>query len=396
MKSIRIGVDIRNLLTGKLSGVGQYTIQTLKHLLEIDKTNTYVLFYNSYRDIDERFKKLVEDYPFLNNSNVEVKKSKWINLPLLIHAFYKPFNWPKADIVCGGLDVMFMPSPQLLPLSSRCAKITTFHDLIFLIYPEYFTRSSRLWQWQMNYPYEARTSDIVIAVSEATKADVLRFTRANDEQIRVIPEGVSEEYFKVLPPDVIQSVKNKFNLPDKYIFFVGNIEPRKNLSTVVRALHELKPHSSDTIKLVLAGGKSWLTDDLYQVIDELNMKDDVVFTGWVTEVEKIAMLSNAEMLVFPSHYEGFGLMILEAFATKCPVISSDMSSLPEVAGDAALLVNPKNHLALAKQIQRLLSDDELKQTLVNRGYERARQFSWEKSALRTLDAIYEAIKKHGE
>jgi len=396
MKPIRIGVDIRNLLTGKLSGVGQYTIQTLRHLLALDKTNTYVLFYNSYRDIDQRFEKLVEDYPFLKNSNVEVKKSKWINFPLLIHACYKPLNWPKADIICGGLDIMFMPSPQLLPLSHKCAKITTFHDLIFMIYPQYFTRSSRLWQWQMNYPYEAQTSDIIIAVSQATRQDILHFTRAQEKQIRVIPEGVGEEYFNAPSLDFIQATKTKFNLPDRYLFFVGNIEPRKNLSTVARAIHELKQAHSDTIKLVLAGGKSWLTDDLYQVIDELHLKDDVIFTGWVTEQEKIAMLHNAEALVFPSHYEGFGLMILEAFAAKCPVISSNVSSLPEVAGDAALLVDPQDHIGLAKHIHSILNDEKLKQTLIAKGYERARYFSWERSAKATLNAIYEAIKIHGE
>ena len=396
MRPIRIGVDIRNLLTGRLSGVGQYTIQTLRHLLRIDKVNTYVLFYNSYRDLDERFEQLVKDYPFLRSSNVEVKKSRWINFPLLIHALYKPLNWPKADFACGGLDVMFMPSPQMLPLSRKCAKVTTFHDLIFLIYPKYFTYSSRLWQWQMNYPYEARTSDIVIAVSEATKKDILRFTRARADRIRTIPEGVGEEYFAVPPPELLLAVKAKFNLPDKYLFFVGNIEPRKNLSTVIRALYELKLSSSDTIKLVLAGGKSWLADDLYQAIDELGLKDDVIFTGWVTEQEKIAMLHNAEALVFPSYYEGFGLMILEAFACRCPVICSNVSSLPEVAGDAALLVEPQDYKGLARHIQSLLENRELRRTLVAKGYERARYFSWERSAKRTLDAIYEAVEIHGE
>lgn len=393
MKPLRIGVDIRGLLTGKISGVEQYAIQILRHILAIDHSNTYVLFYVAYKNKDAQFENLLQRYPFLRASNVEVKTLKWPNAPLLLHATFKPLNWPKADLVCGGLDVMFMPSPQLLPLSRKCAKVTTFHDLIFMIHPEFFTLSSRIWQWQMSYGYEARTSDIVISVSENTKKDILRFTPAQPENIEVVLEGVGEEYFtdhKHLFPALLE----KFSLPENYIYFVGSLEPRKNLSTLIRALSHINNSRSDTIKLVISGQKSWLFEDVYKLIEELGMQDDVIFTGPVSESEKITLLQSAQVFVFPSVYEGFGLMILEAFATQTPVVVSDNSSLPEVAGDGALVVPTFDHLAMAKAIEQIISDPVLKNKLVSTGLARARELSWGKAAQKTLDILKRAVDIH--
>lgn len=393
MKPLRIGVDIRGLLTGKISGVEQYAIQILRHILEIDHSNTYVLFYVAYKDRDVQFENLVQRYPFLKANNIEVKTLKWPDAPLLLHATFKPLDWPKADIVCGGLDIMFMPSPQLLPLSRKCAKVTTFHDLIFMIHPEFFTLSSRIWQWQMSYGYEARTSDIVIAVSENTKKDILRFTRAKSENIEVVMEGVSKEYFEDYS-HLFPELREKFSLPDKYVYFVGSLEPRKNLSTLIRAIAHLKQTQSDTIKLVISGQKSWLFEGVYKLIEELGMQNDVIFTGPVSESEKICLLQAAQVFVFPSVYEGFGLMILEAFATQTPVVVSDNSSLPEVAGDCALVVPTFDHVSMAQAVQRITSDSVLKNKLITSGLERARKMSWEQAAQKTLDILKRAVDIH--
>lgn len=393
MKPLRIGVDIRGLLTGKISGVEQYAIQILRHILAIDHTNTYVLFYVAYKDRDVQFENLVQRYPFLKANNIEVKTLKWPDAPLLLHATFKPLNWPKADLICGGLDVMFMPSPQLLPLSRRCAKVTTFHDLIFMIHPEFFTLSSRIWQWQMSYGYEARTSDIVISVSENTKKDILRFTPAKAENIEVVMEGVGQEYFEN-HSHLFPQLKERFSLPDKYVYFVGSLEPRKNLSTLIRAISHLNNTQSDTIKLVISGQKSWLFEDVYQLIEELGMQENIIFTGPVTESEKITLLQAAQVFVFPSVYEGFGLMILEAFATQTPVVISNNSSLPEVAGDGALVVPTFDHLAMAEAVQQIISDPILKNRLITHGLARARELSWEQAAQKTLDILKRAVDIH--
>ncbi|AKM84808.1 MAG: group 1 glycosyl transferase [candidate division Kazan bacterium GW2011_GWA1_50_15] len=393
---MRIGVDIRGLLTGKISGVEQYTLQLLRHLLAIDTRNTYVLFYVSYKDIDQRLDKLLAEQPYLRAANVEVKKLRWVNFPILLHAVFKPLDWPKADVVCGGLNVMWMPSPMLLPLSRRCAKVTTFHDLIFYIYPQFYPLSSRIWQWQMNYPYEARTSDRVIAVSESTKQDLVRLLHVPEGKIVRVYEGVGEEYFVPPTPQQVTLVQEKFQVPARYFYYVGSVEPRKNLQLIVRAMHELQQRYSDTINLVVSGSKSWLSSDLYQLVQDLGLQTRIVFTGQVSEAEKIALLASATALVFPSFYEGFGLMVLEAFASGCPVITSDVSALPEVAGDAALTIAPTDVAGLAEHMRTIINDPILRQRLIERGRLRARQFNWTDAAHQTLAVIEQAAHAKGD
>lgn len=388
MNTLRIGVDMRGLLTGTISGVEQYTLAILKHLLELDTHNTYVLFYVSYRDMDTRMDNLIKQYPFLKGENVEVRSLKWINFPLLLHALFKPLDWPKVDKVIGGLDVMFMPSPRLLPLSSACRKVTTFHDLIFFRYPEYYDLKSRLWQWQMSYEYEARSSDRVIAVSEATKQDLIRLCSVDPGHIQVVYEAAADYYTTPAPAELFEELKQKFDLPPKYLFYVGSLEPRKNIGAIVRSLAQIKADSpDDTIKLVISGGKSWLTSEVYRLIETLGLTSEVIFTGRITEEEKIALYNHALALVFPSFYEGFGLMVLEAYAAGAPVITSNVSSLPEVAGDAALLVDPTSDEAIVEAIRKLMHDDNLRSELISRGRARNQQFSWHKAATETLKVI---------
>jgi glycosyltransferase involved in cell wall biosynthesis len=390
---MRIGVDIRGLLTGKISGVEQYTLQILRHLLEIDKTNTYVLFYVDYKNYNQIFAQLLEDYPFLRQANVSTQTLKWPDLPLLMHMVFKTLNLPLIDKVCGGLDVMFMPSPRLLPLSRDCAKVTTVHDLIFMIHPEFFTLTSRLWQWQMSYGYEIRTSDLAISVSDNTKKDIMRFTLAQPGRVRVVLEGVGEECF-VDQTSVLNELRKKFELPQQYIYFVGSLEPRKNLGTLIHALKDLNSLGNDTIKLVISGQKSWMFESVKELIAQLDLTDRIIFTGPVSEAEKIALLGGASVFVFPSVYEGFGLMILEAFATKTPVIISDSSSLPEVADDAAIAVPIYDHQAMAESIHRVVTDVSLRKNMIERGLRRAHQLTWQKAAKETLQILNEAVELH--
>jgi glycosyltransferase involved in cell wall biosynthesis len=392
---MRIGVDLRPLLTGQISGIELYTISVLSELLTIDHNNTYVLFYVSYRNQDQHLNDLLSRHPVLKSPNVEIRKLKWPDFPVWLHFCLKTLNWPKADQVCGGLDVMWMPSPRLLPLSGTCAKVTTFHDLIIYIFPQFFTLKSRLWQWQMNYPHEAETSDTVIAVSKTTKQDIVKLLRTNPSKIKVIYEGVDRSYFNSPDEKLFAELKTRWNLPKQYIYFVGSVEPRKNLVTVVRALKELRGSFGDTIKLVVSGGKSWLDSDLYKQIDELGLKDSVIFTGRVSEAEKITFLNHAFVFAFPSFYEGFGLMILEAFAAGCPVITSDNSALPEVAGDAGILIDATDVSQLATEIHNLLNNPARRDEMITRGREIAHQFTWEATARRTLEVIQQAVINHG-
>jgi len=265
---MRIGIDIRGLLTGQRSGIEQYTLKLLEHLLSIDRTNAYVLFYVAYRDLDARLADLIQEAPWLQQPNVEIKKLRWVNFPLLLHALWKPLNWPKADRVCGGLDVMWQPSPRLLPVSYRCRTVITFHDLVFELFPEFYTWQSRLWQWQMGYSYLARTADRLIAVSQSTKNDLVKFYRADPAKITVIYEGVDPAYFTSLDSNILTDLRQRFNIEENYLYYVGSLEPRKNVLAAIRGLGYLKQQGFVNMKLVISGGKSWLNEAIFAEIEK--------------------------------------------------------------------------------------------------------------------------------
>lgn len=384
---MRIGVDIRCLLTGQKSGIEQYTIKLLEYLLQLDYKNTYVLFYVSYRNIDEKMDQLVQEYPFLAKDNVEIKTLKWINFPLLLHALWKPLEWPKVDKICGGLDIMWLPSPRLLPVSSKCRLIITFHDLIFELFPQFYTRQSRLWQWQMNYPYLARMATNILTISKSTKNDLIKLYEISPEKIKIVYAGVDELYFRNPDIETTEQLRKKFKINDQFIYYIGSLEPRKNILSIIRSLHyfyESKALKSDKIKLVISGSKSWLTNTIFDEIKKLGLENKVIFTGTVSEVEKIAFLHMAQVFVFPTFYEGFGLPVLEAMAAGCPVITSNVSSLPEVTDGAAVLVDPNNQSEINLALEKVLLNAQFANLLATKGKLQAKKFSWTKTALTTL------------
>jgi len=383
---MRIGIDIRGLLTGQHSGVEQYTLKVLEQLLRLDQHNTFVLFYVSYRDLDKKLADLISSASWLQQNNVEIRKLKWVNFPLLLHALWKPLDWPKVDKICGGLGVMWQPSPRILPVSRRCRQVITFHDLVFEIFPQFYTWKSRAWQWQMSYPYLARTADQLIAVSQSTKNDLEKLYHIKPEKIKVIYEGVESSYFDPIDDYVVKVLKEKFNVPEKYLYYIGSLEPRKNVIAIVRTLAYLKEQNVN-IKLVVSGGKSWLEGPIFAEIEKLHLAGHVVFTGSVTEAEKIAWLQGATVFLFPSLYEGFGLPVLEAMAAGCPVVTSNVSSLPEVVGEAAVLVDPNDQNSINIAVANLCSDPNLANRYSEQGRVRAKQFNWEETAKTTLNIL---------
>lgn len=386
---MRIGVDIRGLLTGQRSGIEQYTLKTLEYLLQIDKHNQYVLFYVSYRNLDKLMDELLLAAPFLRQANVEIKTLKWINAPLLLHALWKPLDWPKVDKICGGLDVMWSPSPRILPVSKQCRVVITFHDLIFDLFPQFYTWQSNLWHWQMSYRYLARTASCIIAVSQNTKADLIKLYQVNSDKIRVIYEGVDEAYFHPIDLELADQIKTKFNISGDYIYYIGSLEPRKNLVAVIRALNYLHSRGAqfDKLKLVVSSGKSWLTDTIHQEIDKLQLKPEIIFTGPISEAEKIVLLQQARAFIFPTLYEGFGLPVIEAMAAGCPVVAGNNSALPEVAADAAILVEALDQTQINLAVEKIFINPDFAQSLVNKGKLQARKFNWQSTAEQTLEVL---------
>lgn len=373
---MKIGIDIRVLARGTRTGVEEYTINLLSHLLPEPKNN-YQLFYNAYR-------KVKLDYPWLSLSNVQLKDFRIPNRLFFITARY--LNQPKIDSFLRGIDVYFNPHFFVAPLSANCKKVVTFHDLSFIHHPEFFSWRKRAWQkFLMDARAEAQKADKIIAVSQSTKEDLINLYGIEPKKIKVIYSGVGEQFRPFsIPPQDSKLVKKKYNLPDKFILYFGTIEPRKNLIGLIRAFELLE---GKDYKLVIAGAKGWLEQEIFMAARQSKKSRKIIFTGFVEEQDKPALYNLAELFVYPSFFEGFGFPPLEAMACGLPTIVSANSSLSEVVGQAALMIDPTNIDELAWVIQTVLSDKDLRDRLIKKGLKQARRFSWQKSARQTLEVL---------
>ena len=291
-----------------------------------------------------------------------------------------------VEVFVGSVDLYHATDFVLPPTLSKTRTIVTVHDLSFVRVPE--AASPRLKAYlDVVVPRSITQADHIIADSQATKDDLIDLYSTPLDKITVLLSGVDARYKINTNSIVLMTMRNRYNIPDTpYLFTVGTVQPRKNYSRVIRALKILRAQGYD-LSLVIAGGKGWLEDEMYQTIAETGMKDYVHLIGFVADDDLPVLYSGAECVVFPSLYEGFGFPVLEGMACGTPVVTSNGSSLPEVAGDAALMVNPLDVEAIAHAIQRILDDSALRATLIERGLEQVKHFTWEKSA-RQLKQIY--------
>jgi glycosyltransferase involved in cell wall biosynthesis len=275
-----------------------------------------------------------------------------------------------------------------IPLTGKVGThIAAIHDVIPLLWPRFFTLRHRL-VVALASRRVRRQADLVITPSEATKADIVRRLQIAAERITVIPWGCEARFHPVGDPKRLAMVRRKYALPARYLLCVSTLEPRKNLMTLMHAYALLRgARQHDDVKLVMAGRRGWLYEDIFATVTALNLHQDVVFTGFVDDEDLPDLYRGAYLFVFPSLYEGFGLPILEAMASGVPVITSNTSSMPEVAADAAILVDPHTPEALAEGLRHLLSETELREDLKRKGLVQASRFSWETVAQKTL-AVY--------
>jgi len=381
---MNIGIDIRVLARGARTGVEEYTINLLSHLLNLEPKVNFRLFYNAYQKVNL-------DYDWLNLTNVQLNDFRIPNRVFFTTARY--LKQPKIDNLLPGIDTYFNPHFFAAPLTSKCRKVITFHDLSFEHHPQFFSWRKRAWQkFLMNTKQEARKADKIIAVSDSTKSDLVNLYGIEPEKIRVIYSGVGEQFkpakvphFKVRP--CFAEPLQRFSKTRSYLRFIlyfGTIEPRKNLIGLIKAFELLKDKD---LKLVIAGTKGWLYQDVFKAAKESKKRKDIVFTGFVKEKDKPYLYNSAQVFVYPSFFEGFGFPPLEAMACGIPTIVSANSSLPEVVGQAALMVNPKNIDELAWAMEQALTDNQLRERLIKKGLEQAQKFSWQKCAQETLEVL---------
>lgn len=295
------------------------------------------------------------------------------------------------EILVHPPDVLFVPA-HVLPLVHPRASVVTVHDLGYLSYPDAHEPGDRRYlDWSTRW--NARQAAAVIADSQATKADLVRAYGAREDKIQVVYLGRDESLGEVTSPLRLATVRAKYDLAQRYLLYVGTLQPRKNLERVVQAFGRIcgRPELED-VQLVLAGKKGWLYESLFRQVAAEGMAERVSFPGYIPDEDLPALLSAATAFVFPSLYEGFGIPVLEAGGCGVPVITSNTSSLPEVAGDAALLVDPHDVDAIAEAMYRLVTDPELASELRRRGHENVKRFSWEKCARETL-AVLESVAR---
>ena len=356
---MRIGIDAR-VVHYQRAGIGQYTLRLAQALATVDSQNSYVIL-QSRKD----------SAPLVQGANLRRR-----NLWTPPHHRYEQWLAP-LELFPIGLDVLHCPD-FIPPFHRPCPAVITVHDLAFLRFPGILTEESRRYYGQIERA--VHSAEHIIAVSESTKRDLVALAGADAGKITVVYEAAGPEF---RPADAarIAAVRQRYGLQGDYILFVSTIEPRKNIPFLLEAYAQMRstwPDAGEPPGLVLAGKQGWLYDSVFVMLEQLGLRDSAIFTGGVPVEDLPALYSGACCFVLPSLYEGFGLPVLEAMSCGTPVITTNVSSLPEVAGDAALLVDPQDMLGLSMAMQRLCQDEALRRDLSARGRAQAARFSWER------------------
>ncbi len=377
---MRIGIDARAILNPEKSaptGVANYVWQLVKNLLEIDKENQYILFFD--------FKVRQKDVKRFTQSNVKIKFFPFSDYKKYMPAAYSEILG-MATFARERMDVLHTTSPLYrVPATYRGKIVTTFYDFAPYCVPELFPRllTAKL---KTLYSFAAKKSDRIIAVSESTKKDAQEFLGYPGEKIATIYNGIDSRFFEEGGYSK-EDLKKTYSVSDKYILFLGTLEPRKNLARVLEAFSRFKKNFSGKFdyRLVVAGKRGWLTNEYFQMAEDFGIKEETVFTGYVGGDELKPLYANAEFFVMPSLYEGFGQTIVEAMASGAPCLVSRVASIPEIAGEAAYYVDPNDTDGIAKGMAGLAASKELREKLSAAGRVQAKKFSWEKCARETLE-----------
>lgn len=318
------------------------------------------------------------------------KALRWSNKPWRMRTLLSSYARVPMDSLLGDGDV-FHATDHLLPHLGRMRSVFTLHDLIPLKHPEIHLPLNR-WYSRLTIPLFLRRADAIICVSQDTKNDAVRFFGLDRSRIWVIPEGVNPRFQPVRDPAVLAGVRARYNLPKRFVLNVGTIEPRKNLISLWEAYRALRTEGNAE-KLVVVGKKGWLYQETFVRLRELGLEGEVIFPGYVPDEDLPALYTLAECFTFPSLSEGFGLPPLEAMACGCPVVCSNSSSLPEVCGDAAILVPPTDVANLTAALRRVIREPALQGELRVRGLKQAARFTWQSTARRTLEVYRSVVQR---
>jgi|SRR5579872_301423 len=373
---MRLAIDLRSLmqLGEKISGVENYVLNVVNAVASGQSIEP-LFFYNSYNKVS--LPGQLHDYPGIKHTRVP---NKIFNVLLKLGML-------KFESLYGDFDALWMPDLRPFSIKPKTKLILSVHDLSPVMHPEFYSIRRRLWHNFLNYKKSFQRANLIFALSEYTKFDLVKLFQLNPDKIKVIYGGVNHGIFNTnLDQRLKHKVREKYKLPKKYILAVSTIEPRKNLSGLVEAFENIE---DPELHLVIGGRLGWLYAELLEKVNNSAKKDRIKLLGYVDEADKPYLLGQAEMLCYPSFYEGFGFQPLEAMACGVPVITSARTSIPEVSGNAALLIEPNHLEELTAAIESLLLDPELRNNLILKGLEYSKTFTWDRTTQQMIKALKE-------
>lgn len=373
-----IGIDGNEANVEQRVGIGEYGFELLK---KFEKFNP--------PDNDVKFKIYLKKEP---REDMPRERNGWeyriIKSERLWTQFALPFD---LYIHKPRPDIFFTPthySPRFSPVPTAISIM----DVSYIHFPELFKKSD-LYQLKNWTSYSVKKASVIFTISKASKSDIIKTYHIEESKIVVTYPGLREKMGKV--NNSMRSTKKAFGIRKDYILFVGTLQPRKNITRLIQAFSLLSKQEGlvDT-QLVIVGKRGWLYESILDAPKKYSVEDSVLFLDFVTYEELEFLYKNALCLVFPSLYEGFGIPILEAMREGCPVVTSDVSSMPEVGGDSALYVDPEDVEDIASKIKKVIQDEKLRKSMIEKGYAQIKKFSWEKTALETLEVLKKVAEKN--
>jgi glycosyltransferase involved in cell wall biosynthesis len=367
---MRVAIDA-TAIPRQMAGAGVYTDSLIRAIRQVDRENDYVIFVRRGALAD------------LARPGFRIVPAPTPNRParLLWEQCLLPLQLRQQ-----GVKLLHSPHHTMPLVAPGCRQVVTFHDLTFFLLPARYPASRRLY-FQAVSRASARRADALIVPSETVKGDVMRILAVPQSRITTVYEAPAPVFRPIEDDAMLAQVRRKYRLPHRFILNVGSLEPGKNRACLIQAFNELRRRGLEH-RLVIVGQRAWKYEDDFELVERLGLGEAVLFTGYVPAEELAALYNCAELFVFPSLYEGFGLPVLEAMACGVPVVTSNVSAMPEVAGDAALLIEPRDIEGLADAMERPLRHSRVRASLRSRGLKRAAQFSWERAARETV-AVYE-------
>lgn len=374
---MKIGVDARAARWYRGTGIGTYTYQIIYNLNRIDNYNEYLLFWPG-EDHDE-----IEISHNFNFNVVGEKHDK----------FWEEIHIPNR-LLDEKVDLYHVPQNGIgLPTRKDCLFVTTIHDLIPYVLPETVGKGYlKIFLEQM--PYIIENSDLIITVSNYSKKDIIGYFEVPSDKIVVTHLAAEDIYQPMERGKARKIVEDRYGIKDDFILYLGGFSPRKNIRELILAFENVYRNLKQTTKLVIVGKPGREYEELEKLVNEHNLQNEVIFAGFIPLQDLPIFYNAAKVFVYPSLYEGFGLPPLEAMACGTPVITSNVTSIPEVVGEAAILINPYDRLDLAGALFDVLENEELAFSLSLKGLERASNFSWQKTAIETLHAYQKTVAEH--